>query len=309
MSSPYPERFNEAISNLRAAAGETAFSLNLIAEVEPPRPAPLMREPTPAESIAQAVAVAKVTDVAADRLSILRAVVSVIDDPLNGAIKRRAESDRRWALSTIRDEVATDRRYSELTATTISRASSAVARADVRDVEKILAAARRRDADMGSQRPDVMQSLLTDLQRKLDAARQLRLARDQWRERVGSFRVYRRAVAPVFEVLEKAQRSLDDIKRLAGSEPEALVTLDARLGDGLRFLGLVSVPDQLKSSHALLQSALNLADHAVKMRREAVLTGELKFAWDASSSAAGSMMLLVKAQEEMDATLSGPQLR
>ena len=40
-----------------------------------------MPEPSPAESIAQAMAVAKVADGAEDRVAILHAVVAALDDP------------------------------------------------------------------------------------------------------------------------------------------------------------------------------------------------------------------------------------
>jgi hypothetical protein len=72
---------------------------------------------------------------------------------------------------------------------------------------------------------------------------------------------------------------------------------------------VAAVPDELKPSHALLQSAVNLADSAVRMRRQAALSGELATAWDASSAAAGSMMLLSRAREDMEATVTLPHIR
>ncbi len=300
---------DETISDLRASAGETAFSLELIATVEAPQPVPAMADPTAAESIAQAIAVAKVSDVPADRMSILRAAVAAIDDPHNVTADVGLRSMRRWAVRTIGEEVATDRQYTELTSTTLKRASAAAARASVRDVERLLAVAERRDGELGRHRPDVMQGLLAQVQMELDAARRLRLARDQWRERIGGFLAYQRAVRPVFDALESAQRNLDDIKRLAGSDPTVLVSLSDRLRDSSRRLSVTSVPDELKAANALLQSALNLAENAIKTRRQAVMSGELKSAWDASSAAAGSMMLFAKAREDMEATVKLPHIR
>jgi hypothetical protein len=126
---------------------------------------------------------------------------------------------------------------------------------------------------------------------------------------VGSFRAYQKSIEPVFETLQTAQRSLDDIKRLAGSEPAALVSLNVRLQDSLKRLSVVSVPDELKPAHALLQSSLGLAANAIKTRRQAVVSGELQSAWDSSSAAAGSMMLFGKAREDMEATLELPHIR
>ena len=109
--------------------------------------------------------------------------------------------------------------------------------------------------------------------------------------------------------LRFARRNLEDIKRLAGSEATVLASLDGRLQEASRHLGAIAVPDELKPSHALLQSALNLADNAVKTRRQAVVSGELKWAWDASSAAAGSMMLLAKALEDLETAVKLPHIR
>ena len=50
-------------------------------------------------------------------------------------------------------------------------------------------------------------------------------------------------------------------------------------------------PDELKAAHALLVSAAQLADNAARIRREATLAGDMARAWDASSAAAGALML------------------
>jgi hypothetical protein len=235
--------------------------------------------------------------------------VAAIDDVRNATAPAWAKSTRQWAVRTIGEEVATDTRYSHLTSTTLERASEAAARANVRGVAKVLADAERKDADMGGHRQDLMEALLAQVHMELDAARKLRLARDQWGERVGSFRAYQKAVAPIFDTLKAAQRNLDDIKTLAGSEPTVLVSLNDRLQESSKRLAVIAVPDELKPVHALLQSALTLADNAVKTRRQAVISGQLKSAWDASSAAAGSMMLLDKAREDMEATVKLPHIR
>jgi hypothetical protein len=176
-------------------------------------------------------------------------------------------------------------------------------------VEAVIASVRRRDAQLGRKRPEEINALLVQVQISLDAARQLRLVRDRWKERVGSYRAYLKAIAPVVETLARAQRDLDNIKRLAGSEAVDLVALTDWLGTGSKRLNVVAVPDELKSAHALLVSALNLADNAVRTRRSAVMSGELRSAWDASSAAAGSMTLFARAQEDMEAVVKLPQIR
>jgi hypothetical protein len=300
---------DEAISALRVAAGETAFSLDLIADVDPPAPPPVLPDPTPAESIEQALAVARVTDVPADRISLLGAVVAAIGDPRNAIPQKSGRSIRQQAMRMISNEVSVDKRYSKLVSSSLKHGTAAAASADVRGVSNVIDTVRRRDARMGSLRTDTVNGLLSALNEKLDSARRLRLARDRWNERVGALRAYLRATAPVVLALRDAQHELEAIKSLAGSEATVLVELSARFSGCSRILSATSVPDEFKPSHSLLVSALNLADTAMKTRRQAVVSGEINAAWDASSAAAGSMMLFAKAQEDMEATVKLPQIR
>lgn len=303
---------DEAISSMRAAAGETSFVLDLVADAAPPLAAPagdMLRTPTPAESIAQALAVAKVSDVAADRVSLLKAVVAVIDNSGNTLPKTWAKPARKWALWAISEEGLAERQYAAMSSSVLKRASDAAARADVRGAEGVIDTVRRRDAQLGRKRPEEINALLVQVQVHLDAARQLRLMRDRWKERVGSYRAYLKGIAPIIDTLARAQRDLDNIKRLAGSEAVDLVTLADWFGTSSKLLSVLAVPDELKAAHALLVSALNLADSAVRTRRSAVMSGELRSAWDASSAAAGSMALFTRAQEDMEAIVKLPQIR
>jgi hypothetical protein len=303
---------DEAISELRVAAGETRFAIDLVADtpqVSQAEYVPMLRAPTPAEAIAQAIAVAKASDIAADRISILRTVVGAIDNPANAVPAGWAASTRRWAIREITQELRVGKAYASLNTTMLNRARTAARRADVRAVQGVLEAVVRRDKQLGRRRPDEVNALIEQVRVQLDAARRLRLARDRWKERVETFRVYTRAIAPIVNSMTRAQRTLDDIKNLAGSEPEVLVDLGIRLASQAKMLNTVAVPDELKPSHALLSSAVNLAETAVKTRRHATVSGELQLAWDASSAASGSMMLLSKAKEDMEAAVRLPEIR
>ncbi|MSO30621.1 MAG: hypothetical protein EXQ48_06685 [Acidobacteria bacterium] len=303
---------DEAISSMRAAAGEIAFAFDLVAAVEAPEPVPssdVLRDPTPVESIAQAMSVARITDGAVDRVSLLKAVVSAIDDPRNAIPEKWAKPSRKWAVWTLTQEGLVERQYGALTTSLLKRATDAATRADVKGVEGVIGAVRRRDAQLGGKRPEEINALIAQVQLHLDSARRLRLVRDRWKERVGSYRAYLKAIAPIVESLARAQRDLDNIKRLAGSEAVDLVVLTDWFATSSKMLNFISVPDELKAAHALLVSSVNLADSAVRTRRQAVMSGELRSAWDASSAAAGSMMLFARAQEDMDAIVKLPQIR
>ncbi len=302
---------DEAISGLRVAAGETSFSIDLVAATPEPRRehVQMLRAPTPAEAINQAIAVAKVTDVAADRVSILRTVVAAIDSPQGAMPAALAVPTRRWAIRTINEELRMDKAYAVLGTTMLKRASTAAAKADVRGVQTVMEAVVRKDAALGRKRPAEINAIIEQVRVQLDAARRLRLARDQWAERAGSFRAYMKTVAPVLTSMAQAQKVLDDIKHLAGSDAPVLVAWDNRLRAHAKMLAVMPVPDELKPSHALLSSAVTLAGTAISTRRQAAVSGELQLAWDASSAASGSMMLLGKAQDDMDAAVRLPEIR
>jgi hypothetical protein len=303
---------DEAIAGLRVAAGESSFAIDLVATVTPSEPhdrAPLLRAPSAVEAITHAIAAAKATDIPVDRVSILRGVVAALDDQRNTLPGAWTRPTRKWALETIAEEGRLEKTYGALTSTTLKRATDAAGRADVRAVERVLAMVVRRDAQLGRKRPEQINALLEQVRVQLDAARRLRLARDRWRERAASYRAYKTGVAPIMNAMTRAQRSLDDIKRLAGSDAAVLVGLGDRLATHANALHVLAVPDELKSAHALLMSAVKLAGTAVKTRRQAATSGELQLAWDASSAAAGSMMLLNKAREDMEAAVRLPEIR
>jgi hypothetical protein len=303
---------DEAISGLRLAAGETSFAIDLVAAA-PPREVrdrvPLLRAPSPAEAITNAIAAAKAADIAVDRVSILRSVIAALDNPVNALPAAWARPTRLWAVHTIAEEARIEKTYVGFTTSALKRATAAAGRADVRAVERVMATVVRRDAQLGRKRPEEINALIEHVRQQLDAARRLRLARDRWHERASSYRAYKKNIAPILSAMTRAQRSLDDIKRLSGSDAAVLVGLGDRLSLHGKTLNVLAVPDELKPAHALLTSAVNLAETAVKTRRQAAVSGELQLAWDASSAAAGSMMLLGKAQEDMEAAVRLPEIR
>jgi hypothetical protein len=57
-----------------------------------------------------------------------------------------------------------------------------------------------------------------------------------------------------------------------------------------------------------MMSATLLAQSAAKLRRQAALTGDMARAWDASSAAAGALMLTERVRTEMQSAFRLPQL-
>jgi hypothetical protein len=86
-------------------------------------------------------------------------------------------------------------------------------------------------------------------------------------------------------------------------------SLYARLAGGADRLQRVPVAEYLRPTHELLVSAWRFAETATKTRYDAIATGSLPTAWQASSAAAGSLLMLSRAQQELRTLLEPPRLQ
>jgi hypothetical protein len=299
---------DEVMSEQRAAAGLTQFDLNLVANLEPPD-VPLLPPPTPAEAIAQVLRVAREADVPADRSALLRSALRLIDRSSAGLPEAWATRTREETARAIVDEAEVDAAYHELRQRALARAQAAAARADAAGVARVLTVIRERDRRLGGRRPEDIAALMAAVQRWQDAAARLRLARDRWRMEWPGLREYQQLVrAPTGEVAGQRRR-LEAIRHLTGPDPAALGDLRRHLARASDLVGRVTPPTGLESAHATLSSACRLALLAAETRERAVLTGDLQLAWDASSAAAGAIMLLAQARGHLEAALRPPALK
>ncbi|HET7617361.1 MAG TPA: hypothetical protein VFK20_02540 [Vicinamibacterales bacterium] len=302
------ELLDETIAGLRASSGEQHFALSLVAGIAPPQVEPVLPPPTPQEAIAQVLTIARLSASASQRISLLQLAMNDFD-------AHEAALPREWAKATRRDterlldqETRWTRDYRDLVKTALDDASHRASRADVRGVEAVLSRVRRRDADWGHHRPEEVASLMTSLQAQLDAARRLKLARDRWRLRERVIDAYENEIHSVLSTLDQAHDALDAIKTLAGPDAEKLSPLEEKMAAAVRQLTIISPPAEMTSAHALLTSAARLAEQAAAIRLDATLKGHLDRAWDASSAAAGSLMLFDRARHELE-TQSQPPTR
>jgi hypothetical protein len=300
---------DEVIAELRAAAGETRFDLNLVATVEAPPSVPLLPPPTLQESISQAMTVARLSDVPADRISLLSAVVGTLNDSRSKLPPAWIDKQRDEVVELMAEEARFERAYSRLTRRAIQAASTAAERADVAKIESLLGEVQRRDEQLGHRRPAEVSGLLVALQVRLDVARSLRLARDRWLLRRPAVVAYRSAIRMGIDDFGRSHSPLDAIRRLAGPDDSVLTKLAARLASAVRRLEAINPPEELSGAHALLVSAAKLAANAVDVRRRAVQSGDISVAWDASAAAAGAMMLFTKARGDMNSVFEYPQAR
>jgi len=302
---------DEAIADLQASRTPGRFALSLSAFTDPPAIVePLLPPPaTPRDAIEQVLTAARSVDMSAERTSLLATAVAEID-------RNKAVLPPDWAAGTRRDaqleiakELSVNRSYQSLSARMMLLANWRAKQADVRGVERVLGLIQQRDTELGGKRPDAVSALIDAVQVKLDAARQLRLARDRYALRAPMLAQYRAAIGTPMELLAQLKPSLESVRELSGSAPEALVSLHLIALRIVERASAIHPPEELVAAHALLISAAQLAATAAAIRREAVLAGSMTRAWDASSAAAGALMLGARARTDIQSLLKPPQLR
>jgi hypothetical protein len=296
------------ISELRGAAGVRRFDFDLVATIEPPT-MPLLPDPSATQAIEQVLVAARLSDVPAERITLLRSAISAIDEKAAELPKDWARRTRRSAQAILDADLEVERRYADLSRATVAKASAAAANADVRAVEKAVATLEARDRALGQRRKDQVAGLLALLQEKLDSARRLRLLRDQWARKAEAFRAYKDAAGGPIGRLAKLGPRLEDVKALAGPAMTSLPGLVQSLERICRQLALINPPADLAQAHATLQAAAELGQQAMRTRERAAVQADLAVAWDASSAAAGSLMLLAQARRQIDAVMRPPELQ
>jgi hypothetical protein len=300
---------DEAVGELRVSAGLPRVDLALVATASPlPPNVPEMPAPTLRESIEQAFKVATVTDDPAERISLLQMIVS--DLPSTQPLEKGSWASvlRARASAQLLTELRTDKRYRDLVTRTVTAADDRARRADVGGIERLVRAVLKADDRLGRRRPQTTAALLATLDGRLDQARRLRLARDAWALRREGLEAYERRIRGPLDRLRRSTPGLEQIRQLSGPSPDALPTLAARVTDGWRDLKSIRPPAEAESVHNLLVSATQLAIRAAASRQMAVKTADMNTAWEASAAAAGALIMLERAQEDLRKLTTPPGL-
>jgi hypothetical protein len=309
-----------AIADLRTSAlpGSPAsrgeFAFNLVAfSTPPPVLEPLLPAPTLRESIEQVLLAARSSDSSFDRVQLYKSALVELD-------RSKAANDAsvpiEWADATrasigaaVATEVRIDRSYRSLSQRLMRIADLRAREGDVHAIERLIVRVHTNDNILGNARPDVVASLVSNIEAKLDAARRLQLARDRWALRAPVLVEYRTAMQGSLEQFANLKAALEDIKSLAGTPPATLSFIERAMKAVGSAAGAVQPPSELVDAHALFISAVNLALNAAVIRREATMSENLARAWDASSAAAGALMLGAKARTDIQKALRRPQLQ
>jgi len=297
---------DQAISSLRAAAGATSFELSLVAMAEAPELEPVAGMPNKRQQLDEIFYVASKTR-GAEKVALLQSGLTLLAEA--GPTLSDASELKQNAEKQIRQELTTDRKYASLSQRVVAQAKNYASQASITSIERLISRIPKEDAKLGGQRPEMVQALNTAVQSQLFAARRLRLQRDQWLLRQSAYREYQRSVGSSLLLLVKNQNALEAIRTLDGPPPERLLALRQQLSGGAARLERLRTPDYLRSTHELLVGAWRFAENATRARYEAIEKANAAAAWEASSAAAGALMMLGRAQSEIRILLEPPRLQ
>ena len=300
---------DEAIADLEATRTPGRISLALSAFADPLAiTEPLLPPPTPQQAIEQVLSAARASDVVAERTALLASAVAAIDLGKTTLPESWVAATRRDTQAELTRELRIDRTYQTLTKRIMALANRRAKQADsVTGLERLLRTIHQRDIALGARRPDTANSLLVAVEAKLDAARQLKVARTTFALRAGAMRQYRQVMLVPIELFAELKPALEAVKTLSGSKPAELNGITRGAARILAELSIIAPPEELVASHALLVSAVQLAGNAAQIRREAALAKDMTRAWDASSAAAGALMLGARARTDIQALVRPPQ--
>jgi hypothetical protein len=294
--------------------GASQFAFNLVAfSTPPPVLEPLLPSPTLRESIEQVLLAARMSESSSDRVQLYKSALSELDRAagvVDGSIPTAwVDATRESVTTAIATEARIDRNYRSLSQRLLRIADLRARDGDVRGLERLIVRVQTNDDALGRARPDVVASLISNIETKLDAARRLQLARDRWALRAPVFAEYRTAMQGPLAQFAALNAALEDIKSLAGTPPATLNYIDRTIARIAASASTIQPPTELVDAHALFVSAVGLAQNAAAIRREATMTENLQRAWDASSAAAGALMLGTKARTDIQKLLKRPQLQ
>ena len=126
--------------------------------------------------------------------------------------------------------------------------------------------------------------------------------------RLEILREFETALSEPFAMLRACRTRLEAIRQLDATPRRNLIWLDGQTSIVTRLLAEVKAPIGGETALGLLNSATQLASRAVTSRQQAVSSGDMHPAWEAASAAAGALMLLDRASEELQRADQGPRI-
>lgn len=293
---------DDVVAEMRAAAGEKSFALSLVATtVAPPIRGEVLPAPAPEKTLELGFRAALASTDPTERIDLLRAVAAFPMPPDSSAETTAFRSRVEAALQA---ELRIEQAYAAVTRTSLRSADLHARNGDPRALQQVIARALSADQRLGQRRPGEMTALLAALDVRLNEAHRVRFVRAAWAERVEVFKEYRHATESARDRLNKLAPLLRDIRDRKGASIPALKLAEVRARVAIHELRRAEVPAELVASHNLLITALQLARQAATARQDAISLKNTTLAWDASSAAAGALMLAERAAGELERLIS-----
>ncbi len=289
--------FDEVINELRVAAGQPALSFDLSSGA--PRHAPLLPTPSLQEAVMMALAAAGAADVGAERVAILRtaSAQAASAGPALGRI----------VAGHLAEEERIEAAYASLLSTALRSALAAEKGGDLAGLLRVQENLIRRDQELGHRRPSEVRALDTQLTSMVKATWAYRTALEAYTRQRGSLLAYDRSLRPVLDEVDAQAGVLTSLRDELGAPPGRVRETEVALARAEQTLHAIHPPGALVSVHATLVSALRMASEACARRHDA-RTSVDPAARQASSAAAGSLLLFARARHELAASLEPPTL-
>ena len=244
----------------------------------------------------------------AQRTALLRAILDVLAPTDRPEFKGSwMEELRLRAAGELAAEVRIDNAYADLRTRALARAAVFQKRADVRGLQGVVQWVLAQDARLEGGRPADVAALLATLDVKLDAARRFRLALDAWALRT-------EIPQGVLGTRALRARSVSRRARVAVGRPSArravgwrVASARERAAVAQRELGKVQPPP--KSRRRIRRWSPRQAWRFVPQPRgwPPSAPASMDTAWEASSAAAGSLLMLDQAIAELRRITHEPQ--
>ena len=296
---------DEIISQLRVAVGQTSFDLSLSAPLAVPPPPPLP-PPTDAELVEQLVAAASLADTAGERVTLLQSALRLLDRAVGLLPDEWARRVRRSVSLDLEHDRQVERAYTTMRERTLEASAKLVSKGEPSEFEKLRDRVQAEDRRLGGHRPGEVAALLATIDAQAAGANDSRSARKTWETREQFFRKYRRSMNGSFNIFREATVGLDQIRIMSGPSLHTIEPLARRLSAAGTKIGKVTPPAELVNGHALVRSAWELAETALRLRAESVPANNIDIAQRASSAAAGALMLYQRARADLTAAMAPP---
>ena len=293
---------DDVVAEMRTAAGEKSFALSLFATtVAPPVKGELLPAPSAESTLELAFRAAMASTDPGERMNLLRAVSS-FPTPPNPTVENTTFRNR--VQAALQSEMRIDQAYGDLLKNSLREADQRARNGDPRALQQVIARALSSDERLGHRRPGEMGALLATLDLRLAEAHRVRFARDAWAQRVEVFKDYRQATRSPRDRMLNMASQLREIRDRKGTSITALKLAEIRARVAIHELRMSQVPVEAATAHNLMITAFQLARQAAVLRQDAVSSKNTTLAWDASSAAAGALLLADRAADELERLIS-----